>query len=133
MTPVAYLITLLVSVPAMMHFQLVGFLSVWCISEIAQLFYLLHLNGRLFGTEAVVDQRPVYLLFVLLAAGTALVIWPVYHIASFGYVAQGAIGAATFVVALAVSYWLFKVEEIRSLLWRRAVDRFPALANWQSS
>lgn len=133
MTPVAYLITLLVSIPAMMRFQLIGFLSVWCISEIAQLFYLLHLNRRLFGNEAVVDQRPVYLLFVLLAAGTALTLWPVYHIASFGYVAQGAIGAVTFVIALAVSYWLFKVEEIRLLLWRRALQRFPALANWQSS
>ena len=133
MTPVAYLITLLVSIPAMIHFQLIGFLSVWCVSEIAQLFYLLHLNRRLFGDEAVVDQRPVYLLFVLLSFGTALTVWPVYHIASFGYVAQGAIGAATFVVALAVSYWLFKVEEIRLLLWRRAVDRFPALARWQVS
>ncbi len=133
MTPVAYLITLLVSIPAMIHFQLIGFLSVWCVSEIAQLFYLLHLNRRLFGDEAVVDQRPVYLLFVLLAIGTALTVWPVYHIASFGYVAQGAIGAATFVVALGVSYWLFKVEEIRLLLWRRAVDRFPALARWQVS
>ena len=133
MTPVAYLITLLVSIPAMIHFQLIGFLSVWCVSEIAQLFYLLHLNRRLFGDEAVVDQRPVYLLFVLLAIGTALTVWPVYHIASFGYVAQGAIGAATFAVALAVSYWLFKVEEIRLLLWRRAVDRFPALARWQVS
>ena len=133
MTPVAYLATLLISIPAMMHFQLVGFLSVWCVSEIAQLFYLLHLNRRLFGNEAVVDQRPVYLLFVLLAFGTALSLWPIYHVESFGPVAQAAIGLAAFLIALGVSYWLFKVEEIRLLLWRRVIQRFPALAAWQSS
>jgi O-antigen/teichoic acid export membrane protein len=132
MTPVAYLVTLLLSIPAMMHYGLVGFLSVWCVSEIAQLFYLLHLNRRLFGAEAVVDQRPVYLLFILLTTGTLLTLWPVYHIASFGYGTQAAIGAATFLVALTVSYWLFKVEEIRLLLWHRAIQRFPILASWQS-
>lgn len=131
MTPVAYLITLLVSIPAMMHFKLVGFLAIWCISETAQLFYLLHLNARLFGKEAEVDQRPVYRLFALLAIGTALALWPLYHIARFGYVAQAAIGGATFIIALAVSYKIFKVEEIRMLLWRRIVRRFPALASWQ--
>jgi len=128
MTPVAYLATLLISIPAMRRFQLIGFLAVWCVSEIGQLFYLLHLNRRLFGKEATVDQRPVYRLFVLLAAGTLAVLWPVYHIVNCSYPAQAGIGAIAFCVAAIVSYWLFKVEEIRTLLWQRALTQFPTLA-----
>jgi O-antigen/teichoic acid export membrane protein len=128
MTPVTYIMTLLISIPAMMRFQLAGFLAVWCLSEIGQLFYLLHLNKRLFGREAVVDQRPVYRLFMLLAVGTMAALWPVYHVTGFNYLVQAVIGAAVFLIALVVSYWLFKVKEIRTLLWQRVVGRFPALA-----
>ena len=77
MTPLAYGAALLISIPAMRHFQLDGFLAVWCIGEIAQLFYLLHLNRQLFGNEAVLDQRPVYLSPV--APGARLDCDPLAH------------------------------------------------------
>ena len=137
MTPVAYGLTLLVSVPLMHRFGLIGFLAPWAISELLQLFYLLHLNARLFrqATQGIalreeerVDRRPVYILFGLLLLGTAAVAWPVYHLAEFGFPAQLGFALAATLGMLALSYWLFRIDEVRTLLWQRLAGRFPALA-----
>lgn len=132
MTPIAYGLTLLISIPLMRQFGIVGFLAPWALSELLQLFYLLHLNERLFGEEAAVDRRPVYILIALLCAGTVAVLWPVYHLQHFGYPVQLSFAAIASVVALALSYRLFRVDEIRSLLWERLILRFPALASRRS-
>ncbi len=129
MTPIAYGLTLLISIPLMRLFGIVGFLGPWALSELLQLFYLLHLNERLFGEEAALDRRPVYVLIGLLSAGTAAVLWPVYHLEHFGYAVQLSFAGIAALVALAFSYRLFHVDEIRSLLWERLVLRFPALAS----
>jgi O-antigen/teichoic acid export membrane protein len=132
MTPTAYGLTLLISIPLMREFGIVGFLAPWALSELLQLFYLLHLNDRLFGEEAVLDRRPVYILIGLLSAGTAAVLWPVYHLQHFSYPVQLSFAAIATLLALALSYRLFRVDEIRSLLWQRLVLRFPALASRRS-
>lgn len=128
LTIIAYSVQLLIAVPMMMKFGLVGYLATWCISEIVQLFYLLRLNEKLFGDMAKVDRTPVYQLFAFLAAGCALFWWPVYHIARFTYVAQGAIALVATAITLGLSYWIFRVDEVRSLLWRKVAGRFPSLA-----
>jgi hypothetical protein len=129
MTVLAYGAQLLIAIPVMMRFGLVGYLVTWCINEILQLFYLLQLNARLFGETAKVDRTPVYQLFGFLAVGVAIFLWPVYHIAGFSDVTQGAIAIVATVVTLAVSYWIFRVDEVRSLLWQKVAGRFPSLAS----
>jgi O-antigen/teichoic acid export membrane protein len=129
MTILAYSAQLAVSVPMMMKFGLVGYLVTWCVSEIIQLFYLLTLNAKLFGNEAKVDRAPVYQLFAFLAVGTVLLLWPLYHIATFSYVVQGAIAVVVTIITGALSYWIFRVDEVRSLLWQKVAGRFPSLAS----
>lgn len=128
MSITAYGLQLLVAVPVMLRFGLVGFLVTWCVNEIIQLFYLLHLNAKLFGSEAKVDRIPVYQLFGFLAIGTLLLAWPLYHIAAYTYVVQAVISIAVTVVTAAASYWLFRVDEVRSFLWQKIAGRFPSLA-----
>jgi O-antigen/teichoic acid export membrane protein len=138
MTPVAYGLVLLVSIPLMHRLGLIGFLIPWAISELLQLFFLLRLNAVLFrqatvamrgGRVDLVDRRPVYLLLAVLAFGTLAVAWPVYHLEEFRMPVQLGFAVLTTFVMLAVSYWLFRVDEVRSLLWERVAARFPA---WRS-
>ena len=125
MSLIAYGGQLLVAGPIMTRYGLVGYLALWCINEILQLFYLIRLNERLFGDIAKVDRRPVYILFGFLAIGTALLIWPMYNEVRFPLWQQGLIALATTVVTLALSYRLFRVDEVRSFLWRKFAARFP--------
>jgi O-antigen/teichoic acid export membrane protein len=134
MTPLAYGAVLVVSIPLMHALGLIGFLLPWSVSELFQLFYLLHLNAVLFQQSGLgertepVDRRPVYLLLAMLAIGALLVAWPVFHLQEYHLAIQLGLAALTTFVMLAVAYWLFRVDEVRSLLWDRVASRFPALA-----
>lgn len=137
MTPVAYSLTLLVSLPLMRSFGLIGFLAPWALSELAQLLYLLHLNAQLFRTEADpsvvpavdlgIDRRPVFLLLVFLTIGGVAMTWPVFHLAQWREPVQLGLAVLSVIICLLISYQLFRVDEVRSLLWQRVAGRFPAL------
>jgi hypothetical protein len=127
----SYMFMAILSIPAMHAFGVPGFLWVLLTCETIQLFYLLHLNDLLFGKEAVADHRGVYKLFVILAVGTAAVYWPMYHIASLPYVAQGAIALGTSFVFFGLGYWVFHLDEVRGILWKKVEARIPALAAWR--
>ena len=102
----------------------------WLMSQtLMQLFYLLRLNAKLFAGTASVDRKPVYQLFAFLAIGSLVFLWPVYHIASFSYVVQGAIALVTTAITGAISYWIFRVDEVRSLLWQKVAGRLPSFAS----
>ena len=119
MTPIAYGAMLLLSLPAMQMIGLRGLLVVWPIAELAQLIYLLQLNRRLFGKEAVLNYRPLLLLCLLLVAETLLCLWPVFHIAAMRLPRQALLAGSVTLVAFAASYWMFGVDEVRTLLWAR--------------
>jgi O-antigen/teichoic acid export membrane protein len=133
MTPVAYGAVLVISIPLMHRLGLIGFLIPWMISELLQLFYLLHLNANLFRQKGVgeradsIDRRPVYLLLLMLTLGTLAVAWPVFHLREYRLVIQLGLAALTVFMMLAIAYKLFRVDEVRSLLWDRVASRFPAL------
>ena len=129
MTIIGYSAQFLVSIPMMIKFGLIGFLITWLISEILQLFYLLSLNEKIFAGAASIDRRPVYQLFAFLAAGTIAFLWPVYHIASFSYITQGAIAIVATAITAAISYWIFRVDEVRALLWSKVAGRLPSFAS----
>jgi len=127
-TILGYLAMTVVSVPAMYRFGLPGFLICWGVTETLQLFYLLHLNGELFPKEISMDRKPVYQLFFLLALGSLAVWWPLQHISGFTYLIQGLLAALVAGITGAASYWIFGVDEVRDILWRKLALRFPTLA-----
>jgi O-antigen/teichoic acid export membrane protein len=119
MTPIAYGSMLLLSIPAMQWLGLPGLLGIWVLTESAQLLYLLHLNRKLFGREMELSYRLVSVFMLLLLAGTAACLWPVFHIAAMSLPKQALIASTVTVVSLAVSYWIFGVDKVRTLLWQR--------------
>lgn len=129
LTILAYGAQIVIAVPTMIKFGLIGYLVTWLISEILQLFCLLGLNARLFAGTASVDRKPVYQLFAFLTVASVVFLWPVYHIASFSYVTQAAAAIMATGITAAISYWIFRVDEVRSLLWRKVAGRFPSLAS----
>ena len=131
LTLVSYSLMCVLSIPAMYKYGVQGFLMVWLVLETAQLFYLLGLNDKLFGKEADLDRKPVYQLFAILAVCTGIFAWPVYHIASYSYLLQGVAAVTTTLVTGAFCYWIFKVDEVRGLLWQKITSKIPALAGKQ--
>ena len=129
MTPLAYGIMLLISIPAMERFGLIGFLCVWPLSELAQLLYLLHLNRVLFRDEATLDMQPAYLLFLVLLVGSLALAWPLLHIAQLRLWWQFGVASLLTLIVAAISYWIFQVDEVREIFWRRIAARFPSLAS----
>ncbi len=124
----AYGLTSLLSVPLMPVLGVQGYLLVWLLSETLQLFYLLHLNDKLFAGEAVLDHKPVYQMLAIMAVCTLVLGWPILHIRSVPWLMQGLFAAATTLVLTAFCYWIFRVDELRSLLWGKLASRVPALA-----
>ncbi len=118
----------LVAIPMMMRFGLQGFVTTWLVFEIGQLFYLLHLNDKLFLGHAKLNHRPVTQLFLILIACTIAFVWPVYHVASFNYGLQALFSVATTLIVGLVCYWLFQVDEVREMLWGKIAGKFPTLA-----
>lgn len=119
MTPIAYGAMLLLSIPAMQWLGLPGMLITWAIAELAQLLYLLQLNRKLFGREAELSYRFVGALMLFLVIGAVACIWPVFHIAAMSLPKQALIASAVTLTSLGISYWIFGVDEVRTLLWQR--------------
>jgi hypothetical protein len=118
MTPIAYGAMLLLSIPAMLWLGLRAMLITWAAAELAQLMYLLHLNRRLFGREAKLSYRLVGILMLFLVGEAMACIWPVFHIAATCLLKQALTTSTVTVISIALSYWLFGVDEVRTLLWR---------------
>jgi O-antigen/teichoic acid export membrane protein len=127
-TLAAYGTVCVLSYPLMQRFGIQGYLVTWLVSEMLQLFYLLHLNDRLFAGQARLDHKPVYLMLSILAVCAALVYWPMHHLLAIPYVLQGAVATATTLVLGVICYKLFEVDELRGMLWAKLTARVPALA-----
>ncbi len=123
----AYGLTSLLSIPLMPYLQVQGYLLVWLLSETIQLFYLLHLNDKLFAGEAVLDHKPVYQMLAIMVVCTLLFLWPILHIRSVPYLLQAVMATVTTLLLTAFCYWIFQVDELRALLWGKVLSRFPQL------
>lgn len=119
MTVIAYGAMLLLSIPAMIWLKLPGMLLTWAVAETAQLVYLLQLNRRLFGREAALSYRSIGDLLMFLALGSLTCLWPVFHIAGMRLPIQALVASTVTLIAFGISYWMFGVDEVRSLLWQR--------------
>ena len=129
MTPIAYGAMLLVSIPAMIWFGLPGMVMTWALAELGQLLYLLSLNRRLFGREVRLSYRLVAVLMAVLVGGTLACLWPVFHLAAMSLLPQAVIAGASTLLILAISYWIFGVDEVRMLLWQRLRSSRVAMGN----
>jgi O-antigen/teichoic acid export membrane protein len=118
----------IVSYPLMARFGIQGYLLPWLLSEILQLFYLLHLNDRLFEGHAILDHKPVYLMLGILAVCAALFFWPMFHLMAISYLLQAVAAVSVTLILGAVCYKAFEVDELRDMLWGKIVSRVPALA-----
>ena len=127
-TLLAYGLTSLISIPLMPQFGVQGYLFTWLVSETIQLFYLLHLNDRLFAGQATLDHKPVYQMLGIMAGCTLLLAWPILHIRAVPYLWQAVIAVSTTLVLTAFCYWIFQVDELRTMLWSKLAARIPALA-----
>ncbi len=123
-----YGVMLLLAIPALKYFQLSGYVALWCLAESVLLFYVLNLNKILFRGEFKVDARPAYQMYAVLIAGAALFYIPMHHIAQLSYAVQVSIAAAITLVTGAISYWIFRVDDLRSYLWSKLSGKIPLLA-----
>jgi len=129
---ISYTIMILVAIPAMLEFGVLGFLWTWLICETIGLFILLRLNDQLFDREAVLDHSRIYRLFAVLAVGTAALYWPMYHIESLSLPMQGAVAVIVSLITAVICYWVFQADVVRDFLWQKLSGKFPNLAARQS-
>jgi hypothetical protein len=89
------------------------------------------LNANLFRQEGAdemadsLDRRPVYQLLLMLTLGTLAIAWPLFHLQEYRLVVQLGLAALTMLTMLAIAYKLFRVDEVRSLLWDRVASATP--------
>jgi O-antigen/teichoic acid export membrane protein len=127
-TLVAYSLTIAVSVPFMIRFGIQGYLCTWMLSETIQLFYLLHLNDKLFAGNAVLNHKSVYQMLAIMVICTGLLVWPILQIDKLSYWLQGLSAVAVTLILGVFCYKLFQVDELRSMLMQKLASRVPALA-----
>jgi uncharacterized membrane protein len=73
--------------------------------------------------------RLVGVLMVFLVVEAVACIWPVFHIAAMSLPRQALIASVVTVISFAFSYWIFGVDEIRTLLWQRIRPSRVAIGN----
>ena len=127
-TLAAYGAVCVLSYPLMVQFGIQGYLVTWLVSETLQLFYLLHLNDRLFAGHAVLDHKPVYLMLSVLAICAVAFFWPMHHLMAIPYLLQALVSIVTTLVLSVICYKLFEIDELREMLWAKVTARVPALA-----
>jgi O-antigen/teichoic acid export membrane protein len=123
-----YGIMVLLAIPTLKYFRLPGYLILWCVAESVLLFYVLHLNQLLFRGEFEVDEKPAYQMYAVLLVGIALFYVPMMHIAQLSYLLQVAIAVAVTLITGAISYWIFRVDDLRTYLWGKLSGKIPMLA-----
>jgi len=132
MTIIAYGATVALTIPMMMKFGLAGYIATWGISEIVQLFYILNLNAKLLAIHGSLDRRPVYKLLGFVAVSCGVFSWLIFHVSEFSYAVQAVIAAGVAMLTLVVSYRVFGVGEIRSILWRKLSSRLSPFSSRRS-
>jgi O-antigen/teichoic acid export membrane protein len=123
-TLLIYGATALLSIPLMSRWGIQGYLVAWLVSETLQLFYLLHLNDRLFAGHGQLNHAPVRQLLLCLAGCTVLLYWPEHHIQQLPFVWQGVASLALFVALGAFCYRVFGLAEVREMFWKKLTARF---------
>ena len=115
----SYIVMVVVAVPAIHFFGILGFLGDWFCAELFQVLAILRLNQELFAGTSRLDFSPVYKLFALMGGATLLGAWLALTAGqrSVPHIALSAILFISFL--LVISYPLFGLQEVRSYLRNR--------------
>ena len=119
-----YAIMLAVATVAMKFYGLSGFMVTWLVWEIIQTRFVLGLNDRLFPAEHGISVAPVMKLSVFMTIAFALASYPAYREANWPLVWVVACACGVTAVLGAAAYFVFDVDELRSLLMARFRNRF---------
>ena len=121
-------VMLMLAVVGIKVWGLVAFLVLWLIWETMQTAWILQLNKALFPAEFKVSMQPVARLAWVMGVGLPLLIWPVYAERSWSLAAVVALGVSTALLFGVISYRLFDVDELRSMISAKLAARFGAAA-----
>ena len=112
----SYVVMVVLAVPAIYRFGIIGFLLLWFVTEVVQVLVILRVNERLFAKVSRIDHSPVYKLFGFMGTAILLASWFAIH-ALQRPLLQVATIAIVFVIALlAISFQLFGLKEVRTYL-----------------
>jgi O-antigen/teichoic acid export membrane protein len=119
-----YCIMLLVGAVVMHFFGLPGFILTWLIWEIIQTAYIIRLNDGLFPPEFAVTVKPVVHLAIFMSIAFAISGVLAYWEASWPLAIVVAVAVCTTTLFGIAAYFVFGVDEIRTLLTARWKRRF---------
>jgi O-antigen/teichoic acid export membrane protein len=126
---IGYSVMLLVSVATMKFLGLYGFLGTWLIWELIQTQFVLGLNDKMFPEEHRISTQPVVRLTVFMTIAFALSAYPAYREVNWG-LAWTVVCAVLVTAAFGIGgYFVFEVDEVRSLLAARFKNRFAPKAS----
>lgn len=113
----------LLSIPVIARFGVIGFLTLWFVTESIQLFYTVELNHKLFSSFATLSYTPLIKVASVSIIGLAVAYWIETLIHPKPVFVQLACVAVFALTLLAVEYPLFGLGEVRRSLAARLSRR----------
>jgi len=114
-----YASMVVLAVPAILWFGVLGFLGLWLTAELFQVLAILRLNQRLFAGISRLDFSPVYKLFAFMGGATIPGAWLAMTAGQKSLPVITLTGVLFVSVLLLISYPLFGLKEVRSYLRNR--------------
>lgn len=119
----AYSSMILIAALFLKTFGVESFLTVWLVTEVIQVVYILHLNVRLFPPEAGISVAPVLRLGLVLMISLSAAVWPTWRAVRWPLPLVVTIAILASLAVAFVSYHLFDLSEVRSVIERRFRQR----------
>jgi O-antigen/teichoic acid export membrane protein len=116
----SYVVMVVLAIPAIYSFGVIGFLALWLVTELIQVLTILRVNERLFAKASQLDHSPVYKLFGFMALATTVGAWFAVHAQQMSLWQLGLIATLFTVTVLAISFPLFGLNEVRRYLRNRS-------------
>jgi O-antigen/teichoic acid export membrane protein len=117
----SYLAMIGLSIFAIRHFGLPGFLCLWFLTEAGQAVYVLRLNARLLEPTGQVERAPAFKMLFLLPLALLAACLVQRHARDLSWTMQGVVAVAFGTALFAVAAWTFDLREVlRRFANRRA-------------
>jgi O-antigen/teichoic acid export membrane protein len=115
----SYLLMVILAIPSIYFFGVLGFLVLWLITEVVQVFVILNINEQMFAKVSKLDHSPVYKLFGLIGIATLLGGWFAINAVEQSLALVTLIAIAFVGALLTISFPLFGLKEVRAYLRAR--------------
>jgi O-antigen/teichoic acid export membrane protein len=120
---VSYAALVILSLPAIDLYGVCGFLVLWLVTEVTQVVFVLRLNRRFFEHAARINFNPVYRLGALMVVATACCGWLALGTSVTSLVEIAVFTVIAMTLLAAISYPLFKVNEMSGSIFARLSRR----------